>query len=117
MRLYHYTCRDSATLIDRDGHLLPMPQVQLGGPVRLVWLTDLAVPDRDALGLTSHTLSCDRTECQYTVDCPRPIPWSDWADLHGVHWQTRRELEQGRKPQHWYVWPARIAVVAKEMEP
>jgi hypothetical protein len=67
MRLYHYCCSHSLEGIRKDGFLRPWRQVALGD-VPLVWLTDLEVPDRKALGLTSDLLDCDRLEHRVVVD-------------------------------------------------
>jgi len=114
VNLYHYTCRDAAPLIERDGLLKPHPQPILDG-MPLVWLTDMEWPDRAALGLTSHTLNCDRTDYRVQVseteywNCVR---WTRYARLLPP-W-TRRQLEfaDGALPAHWWIASQPIAISA-----
>ena len=107
--LWHYTCRHAATMIGRRGMLTPNPQPYLDG-ARLVWLTDLAVPDVAALGLTSDTLSCDRTEVRYRVLAGEVVSWSAWAAEAKVDPLTLSAFTFGRRPAHWYVSPGPVAV-------
>ena len=68
MSLYHFTCVDHGhPAIQASGVLRPnlhrlLPEL---GPI--VWLTDLAEPTRDAVGLTSVHLSCDRLAVRYEL--------------------------------------------------
>lgn len=105
--VYHYTCRHRAELIGRRGVLDPSPQPFLRTRdgeryAELVWLTDLADPDAEALGLTSHHLSCDRTEVRYRVVDPSPVQaWRTYKlrlDRTDVS-----ALELGRRHDLWYV--------------
>lgn len=114
--LFHYTCRDAAPHVRRTMQLIPGADVpgvnerklkNLVAPSRaastLVWLTDLAPPvSRDWLGLTMHSINCDRCECVFAVE-----------QLDGVLWYPRfarlvpalRQLETatGVMPAHWFV--------------
>lgn len=84
-RLYHYTCAHAAPLIERDGLLRPHPQILLDN-TPLIWFTDLEEPDRQALGLTSLTLNCDRTAYRVVVD------------LEATHWpKLARQFPAGRR--------------------
>lgn len=98
MKLYHYTCDHGFAGAGRDKLLYPH-----GLLLKAVWATDLDTPDRDALGLTSRILNCDRTEYRATVD-----------GRHFEHWfQARRdidpdirdglELAPGVQPGNWFV--------------
>jgi len=101
--LYHYTCRHRAALIGRVGMLFPTRHPMLGPPA-LVWLTDMDVPDAQALGLTSVTLKCDRTEVRYAIERPGDcIRWIDWSEGRHVLRSVRSELSFGHKPAHWWV--------------
>lgn len=111
--LFHYTCDHAARSITRRGMLLPQLQPVLRGR-RLVWLTDLEVADRAALGLTSRTLSCDRTANRYRVLAARDIvSWFEWAEANGIPAFMRRELEavEDAAPARWFV--SETAVLAE----
>lgn len=90
--------------------MLPFAHPHMAG-IRLVWLTDMAVPDRAALGLTSHTLTCDRLECRYLVaPCADILPWAAVrrAGLGKAMLQTAGAgaliaFEAGRQPDRWFV--------------
>ena len=103
--------------IEQDGVLWPRPQIRL--PVNVVWLTDLAEPDRDALGLTSTMLSCDRTEYRVTV-APEAVGAAVWWPV----WSRRVEREireayedaaPGLRPVHW--WVSEVPVPVASVEP
>ena len=116
--LYHYTCSHSALRIREQGWIkpacllphrsydsLPLSYRAIAIAVgSMCWLTDLAPPTyRDALGLSSLILKCDRTESCFEVE-------PDWE---GTRWWMRvrkqypqlRELEEadGAMPMHWFV--------------
>lgn len=102
--LYHYTCSHVRERLGKKGTLRPHPQPWLGG-VRLIWLTDMATPDRAALGLTSVLLSCDRTQVRYQVtgSSGAVVPWGEWARQHQVPVDQQMTLEAGRQPARWWV--------------
>lgn len=101
--LYHYTCSHMAPLIGARGLLVPRRQPLLGG-WSLVWLTDLDVADRAALGLTSNWIDCDRTEVRYRVVTPDDcVPWADWARRGHVERSRISALTFGCQPAHWWV--------------
>lgn len=81
--------------------LQPQPQPTLGG-VRLLWLTDLMVPRREALGLTSSLLSCDRLAHRYRVDVTDAVPWHDWK-LGVSHAAIARLELPDTMPSAWFV--------------
>lgn len=110
-QLYHYTCRHAAAKIHgfgrSDGMLIPQPQPYTLHAV--LWLTDLETPDRDALGLTSHMLNCDRTEVRFAVR-PDDLKWAmryaSWARAVHLRRADREALETatpGLLPAHWFV--------------
>ena len=106
--LFHYTCAHAANKIGRRGLLFPYPQPFAPeiGPV--VWLSDLAVPDRWALGLTSRYLSCDRTEYRYRVATKLAVPYSAMRGL--IRPDVRADLEAFGQADRW--WVSRHAVEA-----
>lgn len=101
--LYHFTCRDhSQPVIDEVGYLQPKlhPLLPELGPV--LWLTDTAEPERDAVGLTSRT--CDRMQVRYVVpaDTVPGLAW--WPILRGqCDPRVVRDLESYGQPLHWWV--------------
>jgi hypothetical protein len=114
--LYHYCCEHSYQRIGRTGVLLPVHLFVTDKPVpwtgRLVWLTDMATPVRDALGLTSHILSCDRTTHRYRVtDSTSVLPWVKAART--IPREQREDVEgaPGAMPMHWYVSDVGVPVV------
>ena len=101
--LYHFCCSHSRTAIGEAGTLQPS---KLTG---LLWMTDLDTPIRAGLGLTAHTLDCDRTEHRYRV----VHEGADLLEAHIYHWPEIRKgfargyvdaLEgPGALPMHWYI--------------
>jgi hypothetical protein len=113
VRLYHFTCAHAAPLIRQCGELRPHPQVLLAG-VGLVWLTDLDAPNRYAIGLTSHSLPCDRMAHRFEVDVEEPLRWVDY--LREMPFEVKRAARQlavapGTRPMHWYVSAEPIEVL------
>jgi hypothetical protein len=105
-QLYHFTCRHGMRRIGTFNALL-IPQGgrhPVAGWPPLLWFTSLAEPDREATGLTSRILSCDRMEHRYTVapgsGCV-PWPGSVWRAETPEQWI--RMLEQSGDPGHWWV--------------
>lgn len=76
----------------------------------LVWLTDLDAPARDALGLTSHLIDCDRTQHRYRVTDLTSV--QHWLQVRRSH-PLRDELEhaRGARPMHWYVSLLPVSVI------
>lgn len=104
IRLHHYTCSHSAAGIRRDGVLLPNRHPLLTEP--LVWLTDLDTAFREALGLTSYMLECDRTQTRFSVMTDRAVWWPAYSRWR-IAPEIRRFLESapGAMPAHWWVSP------------
>lgn len=103
--LFHYTCDHGWSGIREAGEVRANEHPLLGEP--LSWWTDLDAPLRDALGLTSYVLACDRTAYRVSVelsDCPEIVWWPRWARRR-VPPQVRAYLESapGAAPAHWYV--------------
>lgn len=97
--LWHFTCEHAAIRILNDATLRP----QRGGLSLGIWLTDLPVPPRRALGLTSHTLRCDRME--YRFEVPDPVDVVPWLVLEPAMPAAIRELSEtpGAMPAHWFL--------------
>jgi hypothetical protein len=113
-RLYHYTCADSLAGITTTRTLIPNRHCVVGTP--LVWLTDLAHPNRNALGLTaSYYLDCDRTQIRCDIDptgTRHITPWWRWARDRRVPQLLRDLLEEDAMPMHWWVSPVPVPVTA-----
>jgi hypothetical protein len=117
-RLWHFTCSHSVDDIKRMGSLRPHPHPLLDVP--LVWLTDLEHPFREALGLTSHMLMCDRTEHRFQVaDTLSAVWWPAYARNHHIDRRTRGELESapGAMPAHWWVTAESVPIAASDAAP
>lgn len=111
IELYHFTCAHRAPRIVKEGELVPHFQPLLG--VELVWLTDLAEPDRDGLGLTSTTLACDRTEFRFRATNHVGVrPWYSSMWRAGLDRQWLDDLERFGAPLHWFVSEIAVPVVS-----
>ena len=109
--LYHYTCDHGHRLIDR--YVVPgdsLGRYDLDGPHIYAWFTDLARPLRDALGLTSTILSCDRTQHRYRVTDRRDL--IHWRHVRRDHaWAIDLESAPGARLMHWWVARHPVPVV------
>jgi hypothetical protein len=100
MRFYHYTCRHSLAKMEPD--LYGYVTLQPLSPGGILWVTDLDVPQRKGLGLTSTIIDCDRTEFRLELlDDTTVRRWvdvrRDYPELHPL------ELADGAMPMHWYI--------------
>lgn len=112
LALWHYTCSHSVDSIRRLRSLRPHWHPLLD--THLVWLTDLEQPWRDALGLTSHTLMCDRTEHRFqAADTRTAVWWPTYARAHRIPRHVRADLEAdpGVMPAHWWVSREPVPVI------
>lgn len=110
--LYHYTCDHGRAALGDRGTVLPgAARVEGGGP--FAWFTDLAHPNRGALGLTSHLLECDRLAHRYRfIDSPEVL--AHWLDMRRIlPGPFVLGLEQGPavRPRHWWVAVGAVEVV------
>lgn len=115
MTFYHYTCRDHGLPGIRETGELRPNQVAV---FPLVWVTDLTVPTRDALGLTSWSLTCDRSEVQVQVPHhPAIEPWWRWRRAHPElrDWAALLEAAHGARPAHWFVSATPLPIDLKEL--
>ena len=118
--LWHYTCDHGRAGIDVDRSMfgcVVRPLRDLAGRddlpelTRWAWFTDMARPDRDALGLTSHTLNCDRLAHRYRVLSGQIYPWTTVRRLANRAERQALESAPGARPRHWFV--ARQPVVVE----
>lgn len=112
--LWHYTCDHGHE--DIGARLVPGTWLQPGRRMpwtsRVVWLTDMAVPDRDALGLTMHIAACDRTVHRYRVtDDSAVVRYVEWA-REALYRLQREQVENvpGALPMHWWVSDEPVSV-------
>lgn len=114
MKLYHFTCSDSAPVIAECGELRPKLQPLLG--CRLVWLTDLDAPTRAQVGLTSHLLACDRMEYRVTadVDANRWVQYARTFPGRYRRYALNLNATPGALPLHWWVLAEPVPIVAVE---
>jgi hypothetical protein len=100
--LWHYTCAHAAARI--HGHLDP-------GGLGLIWATDLDVPDRAALGLSSTFTPCDRTERRFRVlDVAAFEPFATWWPGRFHPSYVSAITHPPCQPRHWWVasFPVRV---------
>ena len=79
MILWHQTCDHGRAGIGRSGWIYPgkvMPWLSRG----LVWMSSDPDAPREANGLTSIILACDRTQYVYAVERHQAIRWLDSPD-------------------------------------
>lgn len=105
MSYWHFTCSDGATMIGEVGVLKPHWHPMVGAS--LIWLTNDPAPSRDAVGLTSDTLFCDRMEFRYRIiDDEAYLKIRRWL---GSTEQSRTaphhqaDLHRYSEPSKWYV--------------
>lgn len=103
MILFHHTCWHSAEQIDAAGGVL-VPHVQpMLGNRELLWFTTLQAPARTMLGLTSYSLTCDRTAHTYRVDEPDEVhSWAWWRGQLPHAQVIRLEAARGTRPSLWW---------------
>jgi hypothetical protein len=115
---YHYTCEHGYNGITTEGNWLLRPTLSLVLGVPLVWLTDLAIPDRWGLGLSSVILNCDRTTWRFEVwdGFEAAEKWPAWAHRHRLSLDLRDRLEgePGARPLRWWVAEQPVPVVSVE---
>lgn len=105
-------------MITADGYVRPLVDLADAERAGLVpsggtfaWFTDLDVPIRDALGLTSTILACDRTRCRFRVtDASTVTPWVQ-AAARRTPWGQYLEQTDGARPMHWYVSTEPVPVI------
>lgn len=103
--LWHYTCDHHVEAIKAEGVARPMLD-------EFVWFTDLAEPVRDALGLTMHTLTCDRTRHRFrVVGSASVLPYVTIRRTLPRGWREGLEESEGAMPRHWYVSREAVPVI------
>lgn len=110
LTLYHYTTRRLARKITNRGFLKPNPVWTAVTGYPLVWLTDMADPDVEGLGLTRHYIKEDRTAVRYIVQrYENIVPWILFPAT--ISHADRRTLEKDRLPERWFVSTKHVYVI------
>lgn len=113
--LYHYTCDRGDRGIRADRALRGNPHPLMPGVGPLIWLTDLETPDALALGLTSFSLSCDRTAHRFAVRTRRAQHWPRVVrTLCSPSTRRRLDWAPGAMPMHWWVAVAELVPLTGE---
>lgn len=99
--LWHFTCDHGYAAIGKRGLLRPNRHPLMPELGAVVWLTCDAMPDRDDVGLTSASLSCDRMAYRYRAKALEAVQWASVADL--VRPAVRADLERFAEPAMWWV--------------
>lgn len=109
--LWHFTCADHGyAALGEGGWLRPNFHPLIPKLYPVVWLTDDPEPKRDAVGLTSSMLSCDRMAYRYRVpSTSRCLPWG--AIRHLVAADVLQALESFGEPSTWWVSRDKIRAV------
>jgi hypothetical protein len=111
MILYHFTARDHAKAIEREGitkGAVYIPPAMFEG---IIWLTD--DPRFTAQNwATNYSGQCgDRTEVRFTLDIGNAVRWNDFA-LEVLKFRPRKlfdfNLAGGSGGEHWYIARAPI---------
>jgi hypothetical protein len=125
--LFHYTCIHAAADIRRTGEVRPgamlgIDRKKLRGMTveeqravldirSFAWFTDLAPPaPKGPLGLTMHSIQCDRTEFCFQVEPDwDQVRW--WMHVRREHPDLLQlEAEPRSLPMHWFVSEKPVAV-------
>ena len=105
MTYWHYTCKDSAAKIGPAGKIKP-------GGSHYAWFTDMAHPNRDALGLTMNYIDCDRTTHRYrVVEDALLVRWLEVRRSEDWDWVRLLEHSPGARPMHWWVSEDPVGVI------
>jgi hypothetical protein len=120
--LWHFTCDHGYLALGIAGMCKPAvllePQKALPWPSNFAWFTDMAVPDRESLGLTSRLVRCDRTQYRYRVTNAEFVrPWHEVARLMPRKVRDALEAEPGSRPMHWWVSVSPVPVVYEPRKP
>lgn len=100
--LFHYTCRHAMNKIGDQGLLIPVPHPFIGAA--LTWFTDSDSPDPQITGLTSTTLSCDRTTWRYIpIDTTEIVPWIGSRWHSSTPPRAQAVLHRWGDPSRWFV--------------
>lgn len=120
MPYWHRTCEHAAPRIDQTLLLRPNPQPMLGD-MPLIWLTSASGATRAMLGLSSHTLGCDRMHALYRVvseDEEWVVPWGRFTTMHSMAdlrpFMRRLEAVRGTVPAVWAVSAMGLRVVRED---
>ncbi len=101
LTLYHFTCEHGHTGISKTGVLLPNRHPFAPGVGPLLWLTDLADPTPEAVGLTSEWQPCNRLAHRYRVCSKAAKSWTLIRPRFPL--RVVEDMESFGTPEHWWV--------------
>jgi hypothetical protein len=102
---WHYTCEHKVSDIEATGVVLPQTQQMLGG-LQVAWFTNMPSASRQALGLTSHMLNCDRMSHLFhvlPVDEHKIVEWGRLRSQLSRSMVIALESAPGTRPMFWGV--------------
>lgn len=99
--LYHFTCQHGHAGILKTGTLIPHPHIFAPGAGPILWLTDLAEPSAESVGLTSTLTRCNRLAHRYRVETKAAKPWALLRPRFPAN--IVADMESFGQPDHWYV--------------
>jgi hypothetical protein len=110
VRLYHFTCHHGFAGISESGVLRPNIQPFMPHLGPLLWLTDLATPTAEDVGLTATFTSCDRLAYRYAAHTRAAMPWRELRPR--VSPAVVELMERYGDPARW--WIVRRPLLASE---
>jgi hypothetical protein len=107
--LWHFTCEHAYRSLGNGGVLKPNRHPLMPELGNVIWLTEESWPERDAVGLTSDYISCDRMAYRYRIVDSDARPWG--AYRHLVLTTVRMDLEAYAQPHTWWLatWAEAVA--------
>lgn len=107
MTFYHYTCDHGHDGLTADPYVRPgatLTKRAVPWTASVAWFTDLEMPLKAALGLTSIITKCDRTEFCYEVTDPSTlVRWPVFARTLPRGYREMIERADGARPAHWWI--------------
>jgi hypothetical protein len=106
--LYHFTCEHGRRDIGTGPNCLLIPNMHPILRTRLLWLTTEAEPVREATGLTSTYIRCDRMQFRYIVEDLRSCrPWLGSPERACLSAEGLRAFEDNgngtARPDEWWI--------------
>lgn len=116
--LFHFTCSHFELPIRAVGAVIPHRHPWFPSLGAVAWFTTDQWADPDRTGLTSSTLSCDRTRFRFRVtEAEQCLPWCEVRDYMvgvqqaGFTAQQLKNFERFGAPETWWISPTPVPVV------